>query len=221
MRRKWMERLLWAVAIVSLFAYGMVSAERWVYQFYADWEFTQMLTGGPVGPEYFLRNLLGLEKTSSVGIMRVQRPLAKPAPDAARMASLESPGGPLGRLEIPSIDFAAMVVEGDDSKALRRGIGHIPGTSLPGTSGNVGLAGHRDTFFRHLGEIQDGDPISVTTLNGIYDYVVDSIQIVDPNAVYVLQDIGHPVLTLVTCYPFRYVGAAPKRFIVHASLVGD
>jgi sortase A len=129
-----------------------------------------------------------------------------------------SEGSPLGRLEIPSIGLSAIFVEGAGSSTLRRGIGHIPGTALPGAEGNTGLSGHRDTFFRHLGEIRFGDPITISTLAGDYDYVVDSIQIVNPDESIVLHDIGRPVLTLVTCYPFRYVGPAPKRFIVHASL---
>jgi sortase A len=125
---------------------------------------------------------------------------------------------PLGRLEIPSIALSAIFIEGVDSKTLRRGIGHVPGTALPGMPGNVSLSAHRDTFFRRLGKIHEGDAISITTLDATYEYVVESTGIVDPDERAVLRDIGRPTLTLVTCYPFYYVGSAPRRFVVHASL---
>jgi sortase A len=112
-----------------------------------------------------------------------------------------------------------MLLEGVDGQTLRHGIGHIPGTALPGESGNMGIAGHRDTYFRGLAGIRKQDRIKVETLEGDYEYAVDSIRIVEPDAVHVLHDSGHPVLTLVTCYPFHFVGPAPKRFIVRASRV--
>jgi sortase A len=126
---------------------------------------------------------------------------------------------PLGRLEIPSIDLSAIFIEGVDARALRRAVGHIPGTALPGSKGNVGLSAHRDTFFRRLGKIRTGDAILVTTLDRKYQYVAESSGVVDPDEVAVLHDIGRPTLTLITCYPFYYVGSAPKRFVVHARLV--
>jgi sortase A len=128
---------------------------------------------------------------------------------------------PLGRLEIPSIGFSALFVEGDDNRTLRRAVGHIPGTAAPGSSGNVGLSAHRDTFFRHLNEIREGDVIWITTLNGRFEYVVESSRIVNPDERAVLRNVGHPTLTLVTSYPFYYLGAAPKRFVVHALLVDE
>jgi len=100
-------------------------------------------------------------------------------------------------------------------------VGHIPGTALPGNVGNVGLAGHRDTFFRALRNIQADDTIEMQTTAGTYRYVVKSTRIVTPRDVSVLQASGGETLTLVTCYPFYYVGSAPKRFIVHAALLRD
>jgi sortase A len=130
-----------------------------------------------------------------------------------------SNGFPLGRLEIPSIGLEVMFFEGVDARTLRRGIGHIPDTALPGQAGNIALSAHRDTFFRRLGEIRMNDHISITTLAGTYQYTVESIQIVNPDEAIAIRDIGRPVLTLVTCYPFQYAGPAPKRFIVHAQKV--
>jgi sortase A len=112
-----------------------------------------------------------------------------------------------------------MVREGADEGTLSRAVGHIPGTALPGNIGNVGLAGHRDTFFRALRNIRSDDTIEVQTTAGTYRYKVKSTRIVAPRDVSVLQASGGETLTLVTCYPFYYVGSAPKRFIVHAALL--
>jgi sortase A len=126
---------------------------------------------------------------------------------------------PLGKIEIPSIGLTATVQEGTGPRVLRLGIGHIEGTSLLGQSGNIGLAGHRDTFFRNLRRIQEGDEITITTLSGSFLYRVDLISIIEPDNSQVLRYSGKDTLTLVTCYPFIFVGPAPKRFIVHASRV--
>jgi len=128
-------------------------------------------------------------------------------------------GSPLGRIEISSIGLVAMILEGTDDRTLRRAIGHIPGTPLPGRSGNVAIAGHRDTFFRPLRTIRKDDEITLATLNGFYRYRVDSIRVVEPEETHVLDDSDDAILTLVTCYPFNLVGAAPKRFVVRARRV--
>jgi sortase A len=114
-----------------------------------------------------------------------------------------------------------VVVEGVDKTSLRRAVGHIPRTALPGAAGNVGLAGHRDTFFRPLKDIKIEDEIQVSTLNGTFKYKVVSLRIVDPENVGVLAPSGENVLTLVTCYPFYFVGPAPKRWIVRAKQVSS
>ncbi len=126
----------------------------------------------------------------------------------------------IGRLEIPRLNLSVMVREGADEGTLSRAVGHIPGTALPGNVGNVGLAGHRDTFFRALRNIRADDTIELETTAGTYRYAVKSTRIVTPRDVSVLQASGGETLTLVTCYPFYYVGSAPKRFIVRATQVG-
>ena len=127
-----------------------------------------------------------------------------------------APGGALGRIEIPRIGLAAMIMEGTDGRTLRRAVGHIRGTPLPGQQGNVAIAGHRDTFFRPLRNVQPDDEITLTTLVGLYHYLVDSTEVVVPEDTQVLDNSGDAILTLVTCYPFYFVGPAPKRFIVRA-----
>lgn len=133
-----------------------------------------------------------------------------------KQAAVPEAGGLLGRLEIPRIGLSAMVVEGDGAADLERAVGHIPGTALPGERGNAAFAGHRDTFFRPLAAIHPGDMMSIATLQGTYRYQVEFTRIVRPTDVSVLYPTGQDTLTLVTCYPFHYVGAAPMRFIVRA-----
>ncbi|HWB87205.1 MAG TPA: class D sortase [Bryobacteraceae bacterium] len=126
------------------------------------------------------------------------------------------PGSPVSRIEIPRLGLSVVVVEGVRPRDLKLAAGHIPGTALPGEAGNIGIAGHRDTFFRKLGTIREHDRILMTTLRGTKLYSVESTEIVDPTEVQVLDHSAEPILTLVTCYPFYFVGPAPKRFIVRA-----
>jgi len=141
-----------------------------------------------------------------------------------QVAAISSPGvdsnyGLLGRMDIPRLGVSVIVAEGTDDRTLQRAGGHIAGTAFPGQQGNVGIAGHRDTLFRPLRNIRQNDVITVTTLAGAYRYRVTSTEIVSPADVTVLESDGHEVLTLVTCYPFYFVGPAPDRFIVRAARV--
>ena len=122
----------------------------------------------------------------------------------------------LGRLDIPRIGLSAMVADGTSSRVLRLAIGHVPGTAVPWSFGNVGLVAHRDTFFRHLGELHRGDQIQLTVPGSQYRYRVDFTTIVSPDETWVLQPATGHTLTLITCYPFHFVGAAPERFVVRA-----
>jgi len=125
----------------------------------------------------------------------------------------------VGKIEIPAVGLATRVLEGDDARTLRLGVGHIPGTAVPGPSGNVGLAGHRTTFFRSLQKINVGDEIRYSTPAGTFTHRVVSLRVVLPSAIEVLDSTQRPTLTLVACYPFHSIGAAPQRFIVHAEMV--
>lgn len=186
-----LEGFLWIAAAMLLGIYGLVYLERTVYQSYEEWAFDRQ-------------------------VLHKSQPLSLPqaAPKASR--PVLPVGSLLGRLEIPAAGVRAIVVEGTDRQELRRAVGHVEGTALPGQPGNIGLAGHRDTFFRGLRHIRKGDRIQIRTLEGKYDYAVDSILIAGPDDVQVLGSSARPELTLVTCYPFNYVGSAPRRFIVRA-----
>ncbi len=126
------------------------------------------------------------------------------------------PGSSIGRIEISRIGVDVIIAEGTDGKTLRRGVGHVTGTSLPGEPGNVAIAGHRDTFFRALRDVHQGDEVTLTTVDGAFHYRVDWTKVVGDEATEVLSDSDEAILTLVTCYPFYFVGPAPKRFIVRA-----
>ena len=138
---------------------------------------------------------------------------------AAWRSAVKNPGpAPLAILRIPRIRLEVPVLEGADDITLNRGIGHIDDTAKPGTDGNAGLAGHRDGFFRGLKDVGPGDAIELETLAGTEVYRIERTWIVDPEDVSVLDPTPTRSLTLVTCYPFYFVGDAPKRFIVRAVL---
>jgi sortase A len=125
-------------------------------------------------------------------------------------------GDILGRIEIPRLKVSVIILQGTTSQTLRLGVGHIDGTAFPGEPGNIGIAGHRDTFFRALKDIRSDDEILLYTSTGIVRYDVDWTRITAPRDVGILAPATESALTLVTCYPFHYIGAAPQRFIVHA-----
>jgi sortase A len=153
------------------------------------------------------------ERRENVALERLLKNQATPRLPAIATRGL------IGRIDIQRLGLSVIVVEGITSKALRRAAGHISGTALPGQPGNVGISAHRDTFFRPLRNIKQNDVITLTTLLGEYRYRVVSTKIVGPNDVAVLEPSGQEVLTLVTCYPFYFVGSAPDRFIVRAERI--
>jgi sortase A len=146
---------------------------------------------------------------------RQQTRLAEPVPPGLA-ATIPIDGEPIGRIVIPRLGMAMVFVQGDSASILRHAVGHVADTALPGASGNVVLAGHRDTFFRPLRDVRLGDAITITTRQGDYDYVVESTFVVSPTDVRVLEPTGGHTLTLITCFPFSYIGPAPDRFIVRA-----
>jgi len=145
--------------------------------------------------------------------MEKERKVVQPAP-ALQPAVKE--GDVLGRMEIPRLGVSVAVLQGTKSRMLRLGAGHIEGTPLPGEPGNIGIAGHRDTFFRELKDVRENDEIDLQTATGLFRYEVDWVKVVAPDDNSVLATSTESALTLVTCYPFYLVGPAPNRFVVHA-----
>jgi sortase A len=151
-------------------------------------------------------------------------PLSRPAlPEPLTPPTLRHAirhGDVLGELNIPRLNISVIVFEGDDASILKIGAGHIPGTAAPQDTGNVGIAAHRDTYFRPLRVIHPDDLISLRTPTGISTFAVTKTEIVQPSDIAVLDHAPGRDLTLVTCYPFSYIGHAPQRFIVHARKIG-
>jgi sortase A len=142
-----------------------------------------------------------------------------PARLAKYQATLGTPVHALARLEIPDVDLSVMVLEGSDDTTLDRAVGHIEGTARPGEPGNLGIAGHRDGYFRALRHVEKGDQLTLTTLDGVAHYEVEKISVVDPARIDVLAPTKVATLTLVTCYPFYHLGDAPWRYVVTAKRV--
>jgi sortase A len=141
------------------------------------------------------------------------------APEAT--APVLEPGTPVALIEIPRVEVHAMVVEGVDDHALKRAAGHLPGTALPGANGNSVVAAHRDTLFAGLRHVRLGDRVTMRTDQQLYSYRVSAIDVVTPRSVHVLDPTPEPSLTLITCFPFDYVGPAPMRYVVTAVLDGE
>jgi len=218
--RRWLAGFEWFFLLLGLLAldtYVWVNASTILSQAYQDWAFDQTLRG--LTPS--VRGFVGDEMSWLFGAQRekVEAPEAAQKLQPVPQGKPPLPSSVIGRLEIPRLNLTAMVREGADGKTLHRAVGHIPGTALPGYAGNVALAGHRDTFFRALRNIKKDDAIELETENGTYRYLVESTDIVGPRDVGVLAASHGQTLTLVTCYPFYYIGSAPKRFIVRAAQV--
>ena len=162
------------------------------------------------------------QRAESAKLNRVveQHPAERPTIQRPRSASTKTPDhAMIGRLEIPRVNMSVMVVNGDDEATLKVAAGHLPDTPLPWELGNSAVAGHRDSFFRPLSKVKLHDSLILTTPHGEFHYAVSSLRIVEPNDLSVLAQNGRSALTLVTCYPFAYIGRAPKRFIVRADHV--
>jgi len=195
---KWAQRALFACAFLLLGYCAFSLGDAWIFQSRQSAILDRQLRDRQAASE------------------SASQPQSAAVPKSAPAAAAD---GLIGRIEIPRLLLSVVVVEGVDKTTLRRAVGHIPGTSLPGDSGNVGLAGHRDTFFRPLKDLKIKDEIQFSTLKGNFKYEVQSLRVVDPSNVGVLASSGENVLTMVTCYPFYFVGPAPKRWIVRARQV--
>jgi sortase A len=195
--RVWFDRALIAVGLGCLLFYATVTIQAAIYQRNAKAEIDEMISGHhPAASTTMPGKTPNVVKRLAVGEL-------------------------IGRVDIPRLNLSAAVAEGDDNATLGNAVGHLPDTPLPWfRRGNVGLAAHRDGLFRALKDIRMGDEVKVVTPRGEYSYRVSQTHIVDPDAVWVLAPTRTASVTLITCYPFSFVGHAPQRFIVRAELVG-
>ena len=195
----WAERTAWAIGVVCLAAWGAL---------YID---------GIAGARHELERFAVLQAAAPSQASSPDVSLWDPEHVSAWRRALNEPAPPpLAVLRIPKIRLEVPVLRGTDDFSLNRAVGHIDDTALPGTDGNAGIAGHRDGFFRGLKDIGADDVIELETLRGKEVYRVERTWVVDPDDVSVLDATATRSLTLVTCYPFYYVGPAPQRYIVRA-----
>lgn len=201
----WMSRAFIALGLAGLIFYSIVTVHTWRYQRAAKSKVEQMIS---------------IERPA-VERPSIERPsvAAEYVPDVTKPPAI---GDIIGRVDIPRLSLSAAVAEGDDDKTLGKAVGHLPDTPLPWhRRGNVALAAHRDGLFRSLEGIRLNDDVRIVTSRGAFHYRVTKTHIVDPDDVWVIAPTVTPTITLITCYPFSFVGNAPRRFIVQAELVED
>lgn len=215
---RWLERGLFATAALALGFVVYVSAEAHLYQSMENRELDRLLSSAAISaasqpdgsPAVAGADASPLDAPTRAA--RAPRPARRtePAPTSRAQRRL------VGRIEIPRLGVSAVILSGVDARTLQLAVGHIPGTALPGQPGNIGLAGHRDTFFRRLRDVRAGDEVRLVTPDGVFGFTVEDTSIVSPQDTWVLDPTNGSALTLVTCYPFTYLGSAPDRFIVRA-----
>jgi len=213
-RRSWrprlqlLERLAWALAVVLGGAWLTARSVAWVSERRSLEAFRAAASepAGPLPSEVLAAATPGIDQRlwAPERIRAYARALAQPAPP------------PLAVLRIPRLGLEVPVLEGTGEWTLDRAVGHIEGTAGPGEDGNVGIAGHRDGFFRVLKDIAPGDVMELALVGKVRHFRVERLSIVGPDDTWVLAPSERPQLTLVTCHPFYFVGSAPRRFIVHA-----
>jgi sortase A len=213
----WIERALYAAAVLLLGGWSAVTVETRVYGYLQERRLARMIEAHEAAPAPLppaqRRFVPAQPATAGPGATPAPEASSSPAPSPRPEAEL------VGRIEIPRLNLRAIIEEGIDSRTLRRAVGHLPGTPLPGEDGNVVLAGHRDTFFRVLKDVRADDIVRITTPLGRFEYVVEATAVVEPSRTDVLDATAEPSVTLVTCYPFYLVGEAPDRFVVRARLL--
>lgn len=190
----WLERALWGFAVVCLGWVAWSYSDAFFYQQWADAALFDALSAPAAG--------------------------ATAAGATADLPFEADPGEPVARVRIPRLDLSVVVAEGTSDRVLRRAAGRLTVSAQPGSDGNVVVAAHRDSYFRPLEQIRVGDEVVLDGPGGSDVYTVEWTRVVDPTAVEVTADPGYPALTLVTCYPFRYLGSAPQRFVVRARRTG-
>ena len=194
----WAERSLWALGLLLLGYWGWSQAEIRFDQARLE------------------ESLFGDQRSAAAENDALTADLAS---TSATAAPVLAPGTPVALIEIPRVELRAMVVEGVDDKALKTAAGHLPGTALPGAPGNSVVAAHRDTLFAGLRHVRIGDLVTMRTGDREFSYRVSAIDVVTPRSLHVLEPTPEATLTMITCFPFDFVGPAPMRYVVSATEV--
>lgn len=220
--------LLLLVGVACLGYYGYTIANQQIYQVYENWAFDQQIAGRSVTFSDYLRAKTPFGFLAGAEAPPATAPAVAP-PVTPTAIPIPPEGAVIGKVAIERLNLSAVVRQGVSAETLSLAVGHVPSTALPGQDGNFAIAAHRDTLFRVLKDIRIGDTVTFQSSNALYRYQVVATKIVKPSDVSVLQPNGggllqdppKKLLTMITCYPFYYVGAAPKRFIVEAKLLKD
>ena len=206
---RWVHWTLIAFGLACLVLYAAFTVQAALYQRRAKAEINRMIAA---------RHSSAAPPVSAAPEIAESPTMTRPSPAPTSGVPLAR-GTVIGRIDVPRLQLSAAVAEGDDDSTLRKAVGHLPETPLPWQPGNVALAGHRDALFRPLRDIRIDDEVKLVTSRGDFLYRVRQTRIVNPDDVFVLAPTSQPSLTLITCYPFSFVGHAPQRFIVQAERV--
>jgi sortase A len=204
---RWAADLLMLVGIASILLFAWSLLDGTFYQYTQKRQFNAEVAGG----------VPGIAKPIAV-------PEIRPQPQSRFQLMPTPPKGrgtdPLliGELDVPRLGLSVMVRDGMDAETLRRAVGHVPSTALPGQMGNFVVIAHRDTFFRPLRELEKGDTVQIVTTRGRFSYTVESLEVVEPEGIRLTAPKTEAIATLITCFPFNYVGPAPRRFVARARL---
>lgn len=222
--------VLGLVGLLCLGYYAYTLADQRIYQNYENWAFDQQITGrAAVTFRDYVR------ETTPFGFLAGPREAVTTVPTRVTAGVVPPPanGSVIGRVAIGRLNLSAVVRQGVDADTLSNAVGHVPSSALPGQAGNFAIAAHRDTLFRALKDIQKGDVVTFQSPSRLFTYEVKATKIVKPTDISVLHSDGgglippasgktpDKLLTMITCYPFYFVGSAPKRFVVEAELVDD
>ncbi len=222
-RRRWLAwtgNLLLLAGIACLLVWAWQMGKGALYQHVQEAEFAKALSPGGPAPDRVERPRAQTPQADdgpilpNITLPRSPTPAAHPR---ALFDFLRPDPQLIGRLESPEINLSVMVREGVDDDTLLRAAGHLPSSALPGQAGNFVVLAHRDTFFRALRGITRGASLKVRTRTGQFTYIVDSVQVTEPDSIR-LEQGPEPSATLITCFPFTYIGPAPRRMVVHARL---
>ena len=226
----WIERILLVSGLALVGVYDAARMESWLTSRAALKHFAAAEAPAQPGTANELDNFtsnLGSGSSEQLELPRVdfslwdEKRVKAYRQNTGKHPEAKTAGTPMAVVRIPRISLEAPLFDGTDDLTLNHVLGRIAGTSRPGERGNIGIAGHRDGFFRGLKDVRVGDAIGLKTLKGTDTYIVDQIQIVSPRQVEVLRPTSIPSLTLVTCYPFYFFGSAPQRYVVTASLTQE
>jgi sortase A len=220
----WARLCFLAAGLCGIAYYAYTLANHYLYQVYENWAFDQGIAGRRATLTDWVMQTTPLGQWVGYRLPAPVKSLPAANPPGVAQGPAASPALPegalLGRVEVTRLKLSAIVKQGVSETTLSSAVGHVPSTQGPGAFGNFAIAAHRDTLFRALKDIRIGDEIQFQSAGGVFDYQVISTQIVKPSDVSVLRPQGNQrLLTMITCYPFYYVGSAPKRFIVTARLV--